>query len=102
MAHLMDYLYGGGDSYAGNISQFELLSTRASADAQMPVGETAYAVELGQNAAHAQGKAGVSSRLGGGLQNPTTEPFNMHMMLVVGLVLIGLVLLHKAFKGAVI
>ena len=101
--HLMESLYGGGGgSTGGALTQFELPSTRASSDAQMPVGETAYSVELGQVSAHAQGKSGIASRIGGGLGNPTTDPFNMHMMLMVGLVIVGLVLIHKSFKGAVI
>ena len=101
MPHLMDSLYGGGDS-SGGITQFELPSTRASADAQMPTGNTAYAVELGQTMAHAQGVSGIGSRLSGSIKNPTTEPFNVHMMLMIAVVIVGLVLVHRAFRGAVI
>lgn len=101
MPHLMDTLYGGGDS-TGSVTQFELPSTRASVDAQQNVGETAYAVELGQTMAHPQGAAGIGSRIGGKFGNPTTEPFNVHMMLIIGAIIVGLLLIHRAFKGAVI
>jgi hypothetical protein len=92
----------GGESGAGNVLQFELPSTRASADAQMPVGDTAYAVELGTTLAHAQSPAGVASRITGQMKNPTNEPFNMHLAIIVAAVIVGLILIHRAFKGAVI
>jgi hypothetical protein len=101
MGHLMSDMYGGGDS-SGGITQFELPSTRASADAQMPTGNTAYAVELGQTMAHPQGVGGIASRLSGSMTNPTNEPFNLHMMLMLAAVIVGLVLIHRAFRGAVI
>ena len=97
-SHLMDDLYGNGESSRASISQFSLPSTRASADAQHPIGDTAYAVELGQNAAHPQGLSGIRSRMG----NPTTEPFNLQMMVMIAAVIVGLMLIHRAFKGAVI
>jgi hypothetical protein len=100
--HLMDMLYGDGGSSSGGITQFALPSTRASADAQMPTGDTAYAVELGQTTAHAQSLNGIASRITGQMQNPTTEPFNLHMMLIVGGIIVGLILIHRAFKGSVI
>lgn len=100
--HLMESLYSSGGSSSGGITQFELPSTRASADAQMPTGDTAYAVELGQTTAHAQSLNGIASRITGQMSNPTTEPFNLHMMLIVAAVIVGLILIHRAFKGAVI
>jgi hypothetical protein len=99
--HLMEALYGGGPE-TGNVTQFEQPSTRASADAQMPTGNTAYAVELGQTMAHPQSLNDIKSRITGSLTNPTSEPFNLHMMLIIAVILVGLIMIHRAFKGAVI
>jgi hypothetical protein len=102
MGNFITQLYGGDTGSGGGITQFEMPSSRASADAQMPVGNTPYAVELGTATAHAQTASGVMSRISGQLKNPTTEPFNLHMMLIVGFVIVALILIHRAFKGSVI
>lgn len=99
--HLMDVLYGGGDS-SGGITQFELPSPKASADSQQNTGETAYAVELGKTMSHSQSYTGIASRIGKSLSNPTTDPFNVHFMLMIAIVIVGLLLIHRAFRGAVI
>jgi hypothetical protein len=96
-------LFGGAgrSNLMNNLTQFELPSTRMSADAQTPAGEGAYAVPLGEETAHAQSPEGIRSRIGG-WQNPTTDAFSMHTILLVGGVVVLLVALRRYFKGSVI